>query len=93
MAFPAELEEIAAICSRAIYAWGGANGFDSFDLKRRVHQLDALCYTDQFRVFTILARSKYIATKGDGVNGWHFWARHFAPAGAYVAPDRSVDVS
>lgn len=77
---------IAAVCSRAIYAWAGPKGFDGFDLKRRCPALDALCYTDQFRVFTILARSKYIATKGDGVNGWHFWARHHAPEGAYRVP-------
>lgn len=62
---------------------------DEGDLRRRCPELDELPSPDRFRCFVLLARSEYIGTRGNGLAGWRFWARHHAPQDAHRTPQKS----
>lgn len=79
------MRALAAKCSQVVYHWAGPNGMSDEELRRRLSAVDALDAHERYRVFWFLAQSTFIATVGTGER-WRFWARHFAPPGAYVAP-------
>lgn len=76
--------DLADRCAREVVTNGKSMGLSESDLLRSVADLRALTNDDRFIVLTKLAQHKYVAS--NVIAGeWRFWARHRAPAGAYMA--------
>lgn len=79
------LAAIVEQCVRAVVDCRAPEGLSELQLRLRLPDLDRLPLSERFRVLTLLAQHRYIASDSHG-GEWRFWGRHRAPPGAYRAP-------
>lgn len=89
------LRGVAEKCARQIVKYAGHRGFTHSDFLTRVPAYNRLSETfpdegrkAQFRVLVILAKHREIASILGPNGGWHFYARAYAPEGAYHYEER-----